>query len=442
MTADSAGYWLVASDGGHLRLRRRRLLRLDRRHPSSTSRWSGMAATPERRRLLAGGVRRRDLRLRRRRLLRLDGRPPAQPAGRRDGRHPRRKGLLAGGRRRRHLRLRRRPVLRVDRQPHPQPAHRGDGRQPRTGTATGSPPPTAGSSPSATRGSSGRSAACPRAGRSWRWPRPPTGRATGSPTTTARSPPTATRPTGARHPRCSPNRWSAWPRRPATATSPRSPYPSGSFGYDISNFQCGGFPPPPHTIGIVQVVGESMGGTNPCLAQRGGLGRRRAQPLHLPHLRQTSQTSADPACNATAAPPACHYGFLTALDAFSQGGERPASTPRWPGGSTSRATRCRGSRRGRATSAANAALVAGCDRRPALRRDSTTWASTRARRLERHRGRATSRRSPYWAAAWEVDPATTCANVRSQFPGALLPTGPVQIVQYSSPQRPAAARRR
>ena len=33
-TPDGAGYWLVASDGGHLRLRRRRLLRLDRQHAS------------------------------------------------------------------------------------------------------------------------------------------------------------------------------------------------------------------------------------------------------------------------------------------------------------------------------------------------------------------------------------------------------------------------
>ena len=51
--------------------------------PPSTARWAacpstepivGMAATPDGRRLLAGGLRRRDLRLRRRRLPRLDGR--------------------------------------------------------------------------------------------------------------------------------------------------------------------------------------------------------------------------------------------------------------------------------------------------------------------------------------------------------------------------------
>ena len=46
----------------------------------------GMAATPERHGLLARRVRRRHLQLRRRRLPRLDGRHPAQPADRRHGR--------------------------------------------------------------------------------------------------------------------------------------------------------------------------------------------------------------------------------------------------------------------------------------------------------------------------------------------------------------------
>ena len=43
---------------------------------------------------------------------------------------------------------------------------------------------------------------------------------------------------------------------------------------------------------------------------------------------------------------------------------------------------------------------------------------------------------PYWAASWGIDPATTCANVRSQFSSARLPSGPVQLVQYSSPSTP------
>ena len=98
----------------HLQLRRRRLLRLDRRdRPQPADRGHGLH--PRRQGLLAGGLRRRHLQLRRRRLLRLDRRDRPQPADRGHGRHPRRQGLLAGGLRRRHLQLRRRRLLRLDR---------------------------------------------------------------------------------------------------------------------------------------------------------------------------------------------------------------------------------------------------------------------------------------------------------------------------------------
>ena len=60
--------------------------------------------------------------------------PPArcpQPADRGHGRHPRRRRLLAGGHRRRHLRLRRRRLPRLHRVADPEPADRGHGRHPR-----------------------------------------------------------------------------------------------------------------------------------------------------------------------------------------------------------------------------------------------------------------------------------------------------------------------
>ena len=153
----------------------------------------GMAATPTGQRLLAGRLRRRHLHLRRRQLLRLHRRHPPQPTHRRHGRHPRpatatgwspptaasspsatphfygstggihlnqpivgmaatpdRPRLLARRLRRRHLHLRRRRLLRLHRRHPPQPAHRRHGRHPRPATATGSSPPTAASSPSAT----------------------------------------------------------------------------------------------------------------------------------------------------------------------------------------------------------------------------------------------------------------------------------------------------
>ena len=65
-------------------------------------------------------------------------------------------GLLDGGRRRRDLRLRRRRLPRLDGRPAAQPADRRPWPPPRPARATGWWPPTAGSSPSATRRSSGR----------------------------------------------------------------------------------------------------------------------------------------------------------------------------------------------------------------------------------------------------------------------------------------------
>ena len=84
-TPDGHGYWLVASDGGIFTFGDagfygstggQHLNAADRRH----------GADAARSRLLAGGQRRRHLRLRRRRLLRLDGRAAALRAGRGDGR--------------------------------------------------------------------------------------------------------------------------------------------------------------------------------------------------------------------------------------------------------------------------------------------------------------------------------------------------------------------
>ena len=200
-TGNGKGYWNVASDGGlfafgdaafhgsmggqhlnrpvvgmaatrgrprllggglrrrALRLRRRPLLRVDRRHRPQQA-GGGHGRHPRRRRLLAGGLRRRHLRLRRRPLLRLDRGHPPQPAGGGHGRHPRRPRLLAGGLRRRHLRLRRRPLLRLDRGHPPQQPVVGMAAAP-NGTATGWWPPTAASSPSGTPGSTGPWAAHP-----------------------------------------------------------------------------------------------------------------------------------------------------------------------------------------------------------------------------------------------------------------------------------------
>jgi hypothetical protein len=97
-----------------------------------------------------------------------------------------------------------------------------------------------------------------------------------------------------------------------------SSYQSGSYGYDISNFQCGGLPPSPHSIGVVEVVGYSMGATNPCLYQEA---KWAAAGLNL-YIYLTYGTDAsgtgDPACTTRLVPAACQFGFETALDAFQK----------------------------------------------------------------------------------------------------------------------------
>ena len=57
----------------------------------------------------------------------------------------------------------------------------------------------------------------------------------------------------------------------ATGNFTGSSYPSGSYGYDISNYQGGNYPPSPTPIGIVQVAGASFG-FNPYLRPRKRVG--------------------------------------------------------------------------------------------------------------------------------------------------------------------------
>ena len=170
-TPDGRGYWLVASDGGIFSFGNAPFFgSTGGMRPQQAHRGHGRHA--RRRRLLAGGLRRRHLRLRRRAVPRVGRFPapelargrawrpgraaaatgwwrptaassttgapsstarpahPPEPARGRHGRHARRRRLLAGGGRRGHLQLRRRAVLRVDRQHPPQQAHRRECRRP------------------------------------------------------------------------------------------------------------------------------------------------------------------------------------------------------------------------------------------------------------------------------------------------------------------------
>jgi hypothetical protein len=214
-----------------------------------------------------------------------------------------------------------------------------------------------------------------------------------------------------------------------------SSYPSGSFGYDISNFQCppsSTLPPSPHTIGAVEVVGASMGSVNLCLAQEAawaGAGLN----LYVFLTYGTTNTTPDPACAAQANPSACNYGFNVALDAFNKAKNAGVNTsvawwldveptasplPAWSGTTSDNASMVQGALDGLHSVGLNSV---GIYASPGV------WNNIVGNYAPA---------VPYWAASWQFDPAKTCTSVRSLFPNAKLPTGPVQLVQYSSPSYP------
>jgi hypothetical protein len=89
-------------------------------------------------------------------------------------------------------------------------------------------------------------------------------------------------------------------------------YPSGSYGFDISVYQCSSFPTGDHQIGIVQVDGSSGGNTNPCLAQEaawagGGLN------LYTYLTYGTSATN-EPGCNGDTS---CNAGYQAGISAYT-----------------------------------------------------------------------------------------------------------------------------
>jgi hypothetical protein len=100
-----------------------------------------------------------------------------------------------------------------------------------------------------------------------------------------------------------------------------SSYPSGSYGYDISNWQCGNLPQGSHTISAVEVVGGSFDGLNPCFAQEvawAGAGLN----LYI-YLTYGQQTTGPAICTSTFSPDpaavqACNYGFAAAIDAYQK----------------------------------------------------------------------------------------------------------------------------
>ncbi len=201
-----------------------------------------------------------------------------------------------------------------------------------------------------------------------------------------------------------------------------SPYQSGAYGYDVSNWQCGQTLPG-HSIGVVEVVGQSFGAVNSCLASEaawagGGLN------LYV-FLTFGTQSTGDPACGAYAADglavQSCYYGFAAAQDAYAKaaGAGIDAQVAWWMDveGSWSGDTN------------ANAALVQGAlwgirsegINNAGIYASPGVWSGIVGRNYQPP--------VPYWAADWGPPATTTCASVKSQY--SYLPTGPVVLVQYS-----------
>jgi hypothetical protein len=212
------------------------------------------------------------------------------------------------------------------------------------------------------------------------------------------------------------------------------PFASGSFGYDISNFQCAGQPPAPHTVGVVEVEGASFGSTNPCLATEAnwaGAGLNLYLYLTYGTTPPSPPSVTDPACAGAETPAACSFGFADALDAFAKAQRAGVDTavawwldvesdPSWS-----------------PDPAANASLVQGA--LDGLHYEGLNNVGIYASPGSWNGIVGTYQPAvPYWVASWGVAPTTTCAQVRTLFPRAQLPSGPVQMVQYSSPSAPIA----
>ena len=212
---------------------------------------------------------------------------------------------------------------------------------------------------------------------------------------------------------------------PGTGAFTASDYPSASYGYDISNYQCGDYPPAPHTVAVVQVVGASFGRTNPCLSGEaawagGGLN------LYMYLTYGDAASSGDGACASTGDVTSCNYGFNAAVDAFSKAESAGinAGVPWWLDVEDP-------SFQGHTT--ASAALVQGA--LDGLRFEGINSVGIYASPGNwKYMVGDYEPSVPYWAADWQLLPWTTCGNIRSIYP--VLPSGPVQIIQYGAPSYP------
>jgi len=212
---------------------------------------------------------------------------------------------------------------------------------------------------------------------------------------------------------------------PGSGVAANGAYPSGTYGYDISRFQdnpptCNAPLPSGHTLGIVQVTGQSNGASNPCLAHEaqwagGGLN------LYI-FMTYGTDTTNQPGCNGD---PACNWGYEAGVYALQYAlaqGVNPLVTwwldveaANWS-----------------SNTAENDQVILGAV--DALRGDGINNVGIYTSPLSWNGIAGNFQPAvPLWIAWYTGDPQGNCANAVSYAAqnGDLLPTGGVWVTQYT-----------
>jgi hypothetical protein len=208
-------------------------------------------------------------------------------------------------------------------------------------------------------------------------------------------------------------------------------YPSGTYGFDISKFQCSSFPSGDHDVGIVQVDGHSGAATNPCLAaeaQWAGAG------LNLYVFLSYGTAATGPGfCNGDTS---CNFGYDAGLHAFQDAQNAGVNTSvawwldvepfNWSGSTQENMEVVQGA----ITALHDAEGVPDVG----IYASPGSWNGI----VGNYQPSV-----PYWAADWLQPPSGpgSCADIPKQIAAHnyKLPTGPVEVVQYNSPSNDSSA---
>jgi hypothetical protein len=212
-----------------------------------------------------------------------------------------------------------------------------------------------------------------------------------------------------------------------TKPTPSLSFSSGSYGYDVSIFNCGNLPPA-GAINIVQVVGAAFGSTNRCLGQEvqwAGAGLN----LYMFLTYGSTQGPMPAFCNNT--PNYC-YGYEAGQDAVNKGNAAGIPTnvnwwidvestagsglPAWSGDTHANDLVIQGAHDGIAASgAANVGVYAS---------PGGGWPQIAGNWPIDY---------PYWMASWTSSGPNSCATIAGwQRTSKGLPSGGVPIVQWSN----------